>query len=109
MNTHKRNDVADLIRQRQTAGCSGIGRPTAVARTGPSYLTVSYTHLDWSHLAIGDPLGGVIDITSFPDGVRKGRWNIGGYQPEARWWSPDGRHLAVAGSKGCLLYTSRCV
>ncbi|MBK8540504.1 MAG: WD40 repeat domain-containing protein [Ardenticatenia bacterium] len=55
---------------------------------------------DWSHLAIGDPLGGVIDITSFPDGVRKGRWNIGGYQPEARWWSPDGRHLAVAGSKG---------
>ena len=38
MNTHKRNDVADLIRQRQTAGCSGIGRPTAVARTGPSYL-----------------------------------------------------------------------
>lgn len=55
---------------------------------------------DWSHLAIGDPLAGVIDVIRFPDGIREGHWYLGGFRPDSRWWSPDGRFLAVAGSKG---------
>jgi dipeptidyl aminopeptidase/acylaminoacyl peptidase len=64
----------------------------------PHYSTAASP--DWSHLAVGDPKAGVIDVIRFPDGVRAGRWQLGGFRPESRWWSPDGRFLAVAGSKG---------
>lgn len=64
----------------------------------PHYSTAASP--DWSHLAVGDPMAGVIDVIRFPDGTREGRWDLGSLAPESRWWSPDGRQLAVVGSKG---------
>lgn len=64
----------------------------------PHYSTAASP--DRSHLAVGNPLAGVIDVIRFPDGTRVGRWDLGGLRPESRWWSPDGRQMAVLGSKG---------